>query len=324
MIRRIGIACHVFLIAAVGCVTGCRTDPSIELLESELRWYEDHLYLLNRQLDQACVQLDSCRRYNSVLQQELADYRAETNGKPPSATPGDRNGRPSRRPERPSPADENLDLDVPEIDYGTEVPGAGDAEEPESAPPRIQQDTGSDAPADLGGKSAQYQSAEPISRIVLNPRLTGGCDFDGKPGDDGISVVIEPQDRNGRYVALPGEISVILTDRNKTGDDARLARWDYDSADAACLMKKSLFGRGVHLELPWPARPPETRELHVEVKYISPEGRRFRAGRDIFVSVERNPKPIPYQSVARTSFDSSEEANRDRSRHGRKTAGSYR
>ena len=57
--------------------TGCRsTDPSVDLLESELRWLEDRMYLMDEELEQKCAELDSCRRNHASL--------IQVNSHPPS------------------------------------------------------------------------------------------------------------------------------------------------------------------------------------------------------------------------------------------------
>ncbi|HEY6565744.1 MAG TPA: hypothetical protein VIY86_14745, partial [Pirellulaceae bacterium] len=41
---------------------GCRyRDPSIDLLEGELRWMEDQVYMLEDELDRKCRELAACR-----------------------------------------------------------------------------------------------------------------------------------------------------------------------------------------------------------------------------------------------------------------------
>ena len=42
-----------------GCIT---PDPSVDLLEGELRWMEDQLYMMEDQLDERCQELVACRK----------------------------------------------------------------------------------------------------------------------------------------------------------------------------------------------------------------------------------------------------------------------
>lgn len=63
-----------------GCVlavilsAGCRyNDPSVDMLENELRWMEDQLYEMEDQLEQTCVDLHRCKKDH---QREVATYEA--------------------------------------------------------------------------------------------------------------------------------------------------------------------------------------------------------------------------------------------------------
>ncbi|MCA9151747.1 MAG: hypothetical protein KDA92_20730 [Planctomycetales bacterium] len=282
---------------ALGCQT---TDPSIELLETELRWMEDQVYTMDRQLDQKCQQLASCQRNNDALRRELSILQ-RTGG---SASPGasrqrnDRSrasdsGRGSSTNDRqpanssphgdvPSADDYDADsLKVPEIDFG---PGA----DFDGVPSGPTGPAGEDLD-DLRDDEASLRSN--VTRIVLNSRLTGGYDFDGQPGDEGLMVVVEPQNRAGQYVALPGDLMIVVSDPTQAGPAARLAKWEFDASETVPHLKKSLLGRGIHLQLPWPNRPPDTAHLRVTVQYRNPAGRLLAAHRDFQVDLIANRAP---------------------------------
>ena len=74
--------------AAGGIVDQVIEQPSstVELLESELRWMEDNLYIKDDQLETALLALESARRDNAILRLELAEARGE-NGKSKLHTP---------------------------------------------------------------------------------------------------------------------------------------------------------------------------------------------------------------------------------------------
>ena len=68
-----------------------------------------------------------------------------------------------------------------------------------------------------------------VTHLFLNP-LSGGADFDGQPGDDGLRVVIEPRNATDEFVPEAGALSVVLLDPERQGESARVARWDSDVA----------------------------------------------------------------------------------------------
>jgi hypothetical protein len=225
------------LFVAVMLLAGCQApNPSIELLESELRWMEDQLYALDRQLDQTCLQLASAQNSNRALQRELSRMQRSTS--PPAAAPSAREASPPSDRlvppgvEVPEELDEE-DLEVPRIELGPtdEVPSSPEALEPPAndAPPRLDEDL-----RDLNDLSSGASADAQVARIALNSHLTGGYDFDGQPGDEGLLVVVEPQDEAGQYVPLPGDLAIEVRDPQQAGAAAHVARWEFDSAANSC------------------------------------------------------------------------------------------
>jgi hypothetical protein len=78
-----------------------------------------------------------------------------------------------------------------------------------------------------------------VDRIELEG-LTGGADYDGKPGDDGVTVHIRPRDEDGDILKTAGRIEVQLFDLTRPGAPVELARCVVD--DPATL-RKSWFGK---------------------------------------------------------------------------------
>lgn len=293
----------VLLILLLGFNVGCQTtDPSIELLESELRAQENDIYYLDRQNSRLQAQLASCRKNNQSLRQQLSQ-------RPPSSEPtaSPANTRPSAPRERqtPPPTDSRPkppvapvpdpatvdpdDLEIPEIDLG---PNAVPSDSPGTAP------NAEDGISPLDGEAEAPNAADPdaaqrsddgvnvqVTRIVLNSRLTGGYDEDGQPGDEAIMVVVEPQNSAGEYVPLPGDLSVVVIDPQSSEPMRELARWEFDASETVPWVKKSLLGRGVHLQLPWPNQPPSSERLKLFVRYRTPTGDELIAQREVRVDL---------------------------------------
>jgi hypothetical protein len=265
------------LSALLTLLIGCQsTDPSIELLESELRRMEDQLYAMDRQLDQTCMQLSSARNSNRALQREVKELRIG-GGKPSAATPS--SAAPSTEqdlaPPRvnvPSVDDFDSDkLEVPRIDLGPDTVPQSILPPKDTTPPVVEED--------LDNYTQDGDVDIRVTRIVLNSRLTGGYNFDGQPGDDGLLLVVEPQNAAGQYVPLPGDLEIEVLDPQKSGPDARIARWEFDSSETVVTMRKSLLGRGMHLQLPWPGDRPSSENLRLNVHYKPPTGEKLSAKR---------------------------------------------
>lgn len=257
---------------------GCRgTDASIELLESELRWMEDQLYLMDQELSVAHAKLHSSQRYNQSLKHEIESLRQGSRG----GTSSEAGTQPPRFDEPPN----EMDLTVPEIDLGTDVDTLnGEGEDSTNGAPRIDNsgeppDSNLDELDELDNTTRSRKGI--VDRIVLNSRLTGGYDFDGRPGDEGLLLVIEPQDKSGRYVALPGELTIAVYDPTKHGEEARVAQWEYSAEESTELLRETLLGKGFHLQLPWPNDLPDQSQLTVSTTYCTEQGERLRIRRTI-------------------------------------------
>lgn len=237
-------------------LSGCRSDPNIELLERDLRYLEDKVYSLQDVVEDKESQINSIRRENETLRKRLGlpdlqdDFRSQNDlPKMPELLTAT-----ALRPVSRAPA-----LQAPTIDLGIAL----DADEAEVVDRHV-------------------------TAIQINPRLSGGYDFDKKPGDEGVMVVIEPRNRNGQYIDETGQLSVVLLDPALEGKNAYVARWDFDSIDAQAKMKRSLLGKGIHLQLPWTAGYPEHESLVLFVRYETPDGRKLEQKKEIRVQLPAN------------------------------------
>ncbi|MCA9215287.1 MAG: hypothetical protein KDB27_19605 [Planctomycetales bacterium] len=289
----------VLAVASTG-LFGCQAtpDPSIELLESELRWYEDQLYLMDRQLGQCCQQLESTRRYNAALQAEIATLSSSEDPVPEPAKPKNRpldllknlgSGKAKK-----SSAGDSENYQVPSVMHGSDDAESVDDANlgPDNADPS---GSGQTPPNDVYDEELHDFLPDEISgsamfgdnfvtQVVFNSQLTGGHNVDGRPGDDGLYVVLEPKSLSGQYVPAPAELTIEVFDGTESSNTStRLARWDFDVADTTAAMRKSLLGQGIHLQLAWPAETPESTELTLRAKYIRADGKRLTATRTVRV-----------------------------------------
>jgi hypothetical protein len=116
-----------------------------------------------------------------------------------------------------------------------------------------------------------------VCRVVLSGLLTGGYDSDGRPGDEGIAVVLQPRDARGRAVGAPADVSVVVLDPALEGEAARVARWDVPAAETAAHLRNAGADRTIRLEMPWPSDPPVHSRLYLFVRYTTRDGRQLQA-----------------------------------------------
>jgi len=283
----------VALAAACLALAGCRVDPNIVLLERELRLQEDEIYRLRARLQQ----------YEETTQvypdDENDDSQTSSSGPAASKTLLER-ASPQNIPDAAAAVSQS-----PQGSFSTSDPGVAPAWDDSSTPAR--QGDGNSAPSSElldqdnpepilpgleepnGEVEGQYgdptaptasDDSRHVFQLALDRRSTGGYNADGRPGDDGIRVVLYPRDAQGRPMAASAAVAVAVIDPTL---DARVARWDFSPAQTATSLQRS--GQGIELEMNWPAAPPVNRDLHLFVRYITSDGRKLEVDSPIRVTL---------------------------------------
>lgn len=282
------------LLVAALCLTGCsgRRDMSVELLERENRILEDLIWQWHDAYEAKCAELDSCKHaYRSPTNDANETLPNPARTRPAS----DRSTTTTHRPESDGlemPLVEGPAEEIPAPANRSVTPGGPKDDGKTSrlpTPPirsgasRRRKDVSQVAAGDIEG--GEEVDANVVS-IVLNKQLTGGYDFDDKrTGDEGVMVVIEPRNSAGCYVPVPGPVTVIVMDPAAEADAQKVARWEFDAADATKFLRKSAFGRGFHMELHWPGELPAHRALRVVARYQTADGRTLETFKDIEVDL---------------------------------------
>ena len=215
------------------------------------------IYELEDSLQRYETMLDSTRRENNSLKREM----------------GVSGGSPGGSRDQRDDVDEQDAFEPPQIELGEPMdPGA--ATRPEILPEETLR-----APQPLDPEASHL--AGTVRRIELNKLLSGGLDADGKPGDEGVLVVVEPRDSEGRLVHATGQLSVMVRDALKTGRDAQLARWDFEAGELSHYWRKSMLAEGYVFELPWPSKPPEGARLQLWARLVADDGEKYLTQLDV-------------------------------------------
>lgn len=138
---------------------------------------------------------------------------------------------------------------------------------------------------DQGRASGGSAQSARVVEITLNDALTGGCHTDPQRGDQGVSLLLEPRDGDGRLIVAPAAVSVVILDPALQGDAARVARWDFSAEQLGSLYRRTSSGEGFHLEMLWPGTPPAHEALQLFVRYVTSDGRKLEVQRRIRVAV---------------------------------------
>jgi len=144
------------------------------------------------------------------------------------------------------------------------------------------------APSELPPPVNDSVQPEPIdgrvTHLFLNPLLTHGANLDSNPGDDGLAVVLEPRNQAGEFVPQAGALSIVVLDPAKSGDAARLARWNLDEKLVRQRISRSASSRGIQLQLPWAGGAPATNQVKLFVRYQTADGRQLEAQHDVILN----------------------------------------
>jgi hypothetical protein len=147
--------------------------------------------------------------------------------------------------------------------------------------------------------SEQAEVLYKAEAIKFNMMLTSGANRDGEPGDDGISVLLQPVDSQGDLVKLVGEIDLELFDLNREGESQRIGQWHFTIDEVREHWHRGFLSAGYLFQLDWQTAPTSP-ELTLHARFIPPDGRKFDATAQVRVdpgsaataSVAEVPPPV--------------------------------
>ena len=290
-------------------LAGCRSDVSQQLLERELRMQEDQIYQLQDSLQEKCSRLEMASRENSSLRKQLGIVDADASLPSRISLPPGVAG--PARPSAPTLAVPPLavpplalpePLGVPPVGGGSSPAApeggglrfgpAGGSTAPSTPPatiappaldgvPPLPADRGAAAPTVRRLSHEESLAAEgQIDQIVINPAKSCGFDGDGDGTSDGMTVVFEPRDGDGRLVSAAGDVSIVAFDpamADASGNGTRIAVWEVPSAEAMGHFRRTSRARGLHFTLPWQGAIPTGDHVRLFVRMTSFDGQVYEA-----------------------------------------------
>jgi hypothetical protein len=305
-----------------GCSGGPALNAHVETLNNEYRHLEDEMFALQAENQKLCNEVELLERElersrggsysgGSGLFRRTPRPPARSGSEPgidlsppviegpgsdmsPSLEPPEispPSGIPPPRKATPRPSTLNKPLTIePEME-----PAAGGNSGPSihrptlDAPPPAMEAPPATDDLPLPPKPKPTSPPEPVdprvTHVFLNPTLTGGSDFDQRPGDDGLSILIEPRNGKEQFVPQAGAVSVAVIDPAQSGEAARIARWDFEASAMLQKLQQAGAADGIHLQLPWPAARPEHSRLRLFVRYETADGRKLQTDRDIHIAL---------------------------------------
>jgi len=135
--------------------------------------------------------------------------------------------------------------------------------------------------------------------IKFNMLLTSGQDRDGRPGDDGLSVLLMPVDAHGDLVKLAGQVDLELFDMTLPADRQRLGQWRFPIDQVRDRWHKGFLSAGYLFQVDWQT-PPAAEELTLHASLTVPDGRQFHTTTQVKVAPygRRPPSVLPASNRA--------------------------
>jgi hypothetical protein len=271
-------------VCCVALVAGCRVDPYMEVREREWRRLEDEIYYRESVIADLESQLDSCRRENDALRGRGGSSSSTVERTEPLPVP-------SGGENDVVPPEELKDFTPPKTDLGTEgPPPLGQVPPPRRRPNLlpVSHESANNVETSSATPATAATCGPPVT-LALNRRITGGNDTDGCIGDEGILAVVEARDAAGQLVPAPGAMTLLLHDPMASGDRGVIAEWNFTAHEVAERFRTGPFGAGVNFDLPWPNRPPQRSLLRLEVRCLTPDGKKLATNRKISVDLPGAP-----------------------------------
>lgn len=97
--------------------------------------------------------------------------------------------------------------------------------------------------------------------------LSGGADYDGQPGDDGVTVHLQPLDRDGHTIKAAGEIRVELYDLAAEGGPRRVGERVVGVDEACALWYSAGWTQHYTVKCPWSGEPPQHDEITIRATF---------------------------------------------------------
>ena len=105
-----------------------------------------------------------------------------------------------------------------------------------------------------------------VTAVQLD-RLTGGDDYDGKPGDDGVTVYLQPVDQDGHVIKAAGGIRIELFDLANPNGQLRIGEYRLDVDHARKAWHGRLMTHHYTIKCPWRIGPPKHDEITVRAEF---------------------------------------------------------
>lgn len=104
-------------------------------------------------------------------------------------------------------------------------------------------------------------------KIVIGS-LSGGDDYDGKPGDDGVTVYLKPVDGAGDALKVAGDIKIELYDLQNPSGEKLIGEYFEPVERVSALWYGKLATYHYTIRCPWQKGPPPHTEITIRATFV--------------------------------------------------------
>ncbi len=120
---------------------------------------------------------------------------------------------------------------------------------------------------------ARSISEEDLKRVfypeqLVIDKLSGGADYDGQPGDDGVTVYLKPVDKDGDVIKVAGDIRIQLYDLAAAPAQNLVGEYFVPVDQVGKLWHGKLLTDHYTIKCPWPKGPPEHTEITIRAMFV--------------------------------------------------------
>ncbi|MGE0377262.1 MAG: hypothetical protein AB7Q45_17770 [Planctomycetaceae bacterium] len=110
--------------------------------------------------------------------------------------------------------------------------------------------------------------------IEFSTLMTGGLNLDGRPGDDGLSVVLIPEGPDGELVRVSGAVEIEAFDLSHPHGAERIGHWRFEPGESERHWHNGVIQSGYQFELPWQSSP-RSQKVLLHGRLVAIDGRQF-------------------------------------------------
>jgi hypothetical protein len=116
------------------------------------------------------------------------------------------------------------------------------------------------------GAGKRLEKLFAVKRIAIGS-YSGGMDLDGKPGDDGVKVLLEPHDAQDSTVKAAGDVTIQLYDLAAPQAQNLLATCRYTPEELAGKWTNGFLSQYFLFECPWGKNVPRHNQITVRATF---------------------------------------------------------